>query len=154
MLTDIITAISGQMAADGITGVSVLFGGEHLTEHRAPPSVVFVPIGGALSGADHSGSGNPPHLATRHVQLEFHAWGVDYAGAESLYGSVWAAIHEVTGGSYKLGSEQWPPRNSDKNISGRAVVGRVTFLIPVTGPLIATTGGASVPVFTTQFSTP
>lgn len=138
-ISSILSAVEDQLDAwNSVYGDSILIGSEHVYAHDKPPRIVAVLRGGPGRPVVHGGA-NPKPVWTRSVEVEFHVWGADPDGAESLLNDLIAAIHAVAHGSAQFGGEEWPELNGEFLALGRVVITRATFLVPVTRPQHRTT---------------
>lgn len=105
-LAAIVAAIQQEVAAQGITA-SFQLGPEHVSEHNAPPRIVWVPTSTSYEPPMRIGA-TETQIHTRLVRSEVHCWGKDYEEAEALSDAVIRAAYQVMGGpDYELGAGAW-----------------------------------------------
>lgn len=119
-----------------------LLGGEHLARNGKPPRIVMLPTGGpggsGRIGPGGARSSNPRALRERNVAIDFHCWGADFDGAETLLEELISALHSFAVGSYEFAEELWPEGNADVSAYGRLVVVRLVVRTPVNDRTAAT----------------
>lgn len=140
-LSNILSVVEDYLDSWSVSyGDSILIGAEYVHRQDTPPRIIAIPRGGPGRPVVHGGA-NPRPVWTRSLEVEFHCWGADFDGADSLLNSLISAIHAAAKSSATFGAEEWPELNSELLALGRVVIVRVTFLIPVTRP---TSGTATV----------
>lgn len=76
-------------ASDQLVGVSNLFGAHELNKHRAPNSIVWVPVqdtfGVPMGYSGNFALNNPRPIWTREATIEVHIWGADPGGPAATW---------------------------------------------------------------------
>lgn len=118
--------------------VTVQVGAEHLSEHVAPPRVLWVPLPESFEPARNTRWARRP-IATRVAKVACHVWAVGSdpakptAAAEDLVEQVYGAIHSVAYGAYELPKVAGFQHQDGSEITrlGRLYVFTVGFKVPV-----------------------
>jgi len=142
-LADILGPVVDRMnanAAPGTPALALLIGPEFLTEHDAPPRVVWVPATDAYGdGTQHGTPGvrrDRKTVKSNAAVYAVHCWGRDYDGARTLRDALLVAAHEVAGASMDGATGEWLYGERGAWIQdGRVLVVRLTIAEPITaGP--------------------
>lgn len=127
-------------------GLSWAIGHRLANENTSPPRVDWVPMRGAFSSPQKSGS-NPRPLHNRDTVWSVMCWGIDHDDAEAIMEIVIRGAHRsLTSGGYSLDGEEWS--DAGKLSSGEQVTFGCAIGIPILDrpqpTLNANTGTANV----------
>lgn len=123
-------AMKGLLEEAGVTAPMQL-GARHLSEHAAPPRIVWVPERDTI-GAPLRVSTNPRQLFSSDLTILIHCWGEDHDGAIALRDAFIRAGRRLDGVSFKpLGGGFYNPNDDAWIKLGEVYVLTCSFPLPV-----------------------
>jgi hypothetical protein len=109
--------------------------GDTTRANQAPPRIIYVPRSERITGPEGQGGDgvlNPRPLWTRHVGMEIHFWGADFAATEMLLNVFTQSVHDLLWGAYAMQSGTWDVAPDTINKLGIVYILQMMWKIPIT----------------------
>jgi len=109
--------------------IPISFERQALAANTIPARIVLEPVDEDFGNAHQNGVPNPRSLATRHLSLDVHIWGLTYSAVEVLIAAFVTAMRTQLGVNYDLRSATW--KGQSFCTLGKSYTMRIAINVPV-----------------------